>query len=173
MTRRSRFRRILSAADRCAVNADDSARVRDLLASNRTLLAWVRTALLFAALGFAVTRFGLRPGLFRLSDYLEIFLVVVALLVATAGFIQYRAIVRQERPPPGAPQPVRWPADVAIASCLLTCALLIVYLAIVYLAIVYLAIVYLAIVYLAIVYLAIVYLAIVYLAIVYLAISAT
>lgn len=43
------------------MNADDSARVRDLLASNRTLLAWVRTSISFSALGFAVAKFELRP----------------------------------------------------------------------------------------------------------------
>lgn len=112
------------------MDADDSARVRDLLASNRTLLAWVRTALSFAALGFAVAKLGLRPGLVRLSDSLGIVLVTVALVLATVGFIQYRSMVRQESPPPGAPQPIRWPAYIAIASCVLTCALLIVYLAV-------------------------------------------
>jgi hypothetical protein len=41
------------------VHPEDSARMRDLLASNRTLLAWVRTAISFAGLGFVVARFGL------------------------------------------------------------------------------------------------------------------
>ena len=36
------------------MNADDSARMRDLLASNRTMLAWIRTSLSFAGLGFVV-----------------------------------------------------------------------------------------------------------------------
>ena len=35
------------------MNADDSARLRDSLANNRTLLAYIRTALAFAGLGFA------------------------------------------------------------------------------------------------------------------------
>jgi hypothetical protein len=55
---------------------------------------------------------------------------VVVLLLATVGLIQHRSMVSQERPPSGAAQPARWPADTAIASCLPTCALLIVYLAI-------------------------------------------
>jgi hypothetical protein len=39
--------------------SDDSARMRDLLASNRIMLAWLRTAVSFAGLGFVVARFGL------------------------------------------------------------------------------------------------------------------
>jgi uncharacterized membrane protein YidH (DUF202 family) len=63
------------------VNADDSARVRDLLASNRTLLAWLRTAMAFAGLGFAVARFGLRPNEVRLSAFMGIVMVVMAMLM--------------------------------------------------------------------------------------------
>jgi uncharacterized membrane protein YidH (DUF202 family) len=47
------------------VSADDSARMRDLLASNRTMLAWIRTALSFAGLGFVVAKFGRTPGMIR------------------------------------------------------------------------------------------------------------
>ena len=61
------------------MDAEDSARVRDLLASNRTLLAWVRTALSFAALGFAGAASQIASGalpcallIVRLSDYLAI-----------------------------------------------------------------------------------------------------
>ena len=41
------------------MNADDAAKLRDLLANNRTLLAYIRTVLSFAGLGFAVAKFGL------------------------------------------------------------------------------------------------------------------
>jgi uncharacterized membrane protein YidH (DUF202 family) len=44
------------------VSPEDSARMRDLLASNRTLLAWIRTSLSFAGLGFVVARFGRTQG---------------------------------------------------------------------------------------------------------------
>jgi uncharacterized membrane protein YidH (DUF202 family) len=43
------------------MNADDGAKLRDLLANNRTLLAYIRTVLSFARLGFAVAKFGLTP----------------------------------------------------------------------------------------------------------------
>ena len=36
--------------------------------SNRTLLAWIRTALSFAGLGFAVDKFGRTPGLVHPLD---------------------------------------------------------------------------------------------------------
>jgi uncharacterized membrane protein YidH (DUF202 family) len=113
------------------VNADDSARVRDLLASNRTLLAWVRTSIAFAGLGFAVARFGLKPDEVRLSAYLGIVMVVVAVLITVMGFVQHRKLVTQEMAPPGAPQPVRWPGVVVIACCLVVCLVLIPYLAVV------------------------------------------
>jgi putative membrane protein len=125
------------------VNPDDSARMRDLLASNRTLLAWDRTAISFAGLGFVVAKFGLflrslrpqpreqtSPLLVHLSGYLGIFMVFVALLLTLIGFAQHHSILIQEQAPPGAPQPARWPAVVATASCALACALLAVYLAI-------------------------------------------
>jgi putative membrane protein len=117
--------------------------MRDLLASNRTLLAWDRTAISFAGLGFVVAKFGLflrslrpqpreatSPFLVHLSGYLGIFMVVVALMLTVIGFVQHHSVVLQEQPPPGAPQPARWPAVVATASCALACALLAVYLAI-------------------------------------------
>jgi putative membrane protein len=125
------------------VTPEDSARMRDLLASNRTLLAWDRTAISFAGLGFVVAKFGLflrslspqpreatSPVLVHLSGYLGIFMVVVALLLTIIGFAQHRSVVLQEQPLPSSPQPARWPAVVATASCALACALLAVYLAI-------------------------------------------
>jgi putative membrane protein len=125
------------------VNPDDSARMRDLLASNRTLLAWVRTAISFAGLGFVVARFGLvlrglapqahepaDSATVHLAGYLGIFMVLIALLLTIIGFAQHRSTVAQEQPPPGAPQPARWPAVIATASCALSCALLAAYLVI-------------------------------------------
>ena len=66
------------------MNADDSARMRDLLASNRTLLAWIRTSLGFAGLGFGVAKFGLESQLTQLTNYLGLFLIFVALLLTVA-----------------------------------------------------------------------------------------
>src|ERR1017187_285846 len=51
------------------LNAADSARMRDLLASNRTLLAWLRTSLSYAGLGFVVAKFGLDSSHARLAEY--------------------------------------------------------------------------------------------------------
>ncbi len=56
-------------ADPGAVNAEDSVRMRDLLASNRTMLAWIRIriALSFAGLGFVVAKFGRTAGMIRFA----------------------------------------------------------------------------------------------------------
>jgi putative membrane protein len=112
------------------VRADDSARIRDLLASNRTLLAWIRTALALAGLGFAVARFGRIPGMIGESAVLGIFMVLVGLLLTVLGFAQHRSILIKEKPPPGAPVPSEWPAVTAAATCALACALLAVYLSV-------------------------------------------
>jgi putative membrane protein len=111
------------------MNSDDSAKLRDLLANNRTLLAYIRTALSFAGLGFAVAKFGLNPKT-HVSGYLGTFMVVVGLLVAIIGFAQHHGVVRLVEPlPPGIP--ARWRSfHVASATgCVLVCALLAAYLA--------------------------------------------
>jgi len=43
------------------MTTDDKARLRDLLANNNASLAYIRTAVSFAGLGFAVAKFGLNP----------------------------------------------------------------------------------------------------------------
>jgi inner membrane protein YidH len=133
----------MHARNRRPMNAEDSARMRDLLASNRTLLAWVRTAVSLAGLGFVVARFGLfldslkpvagRPanaGLVHFSGYLGFFLAVAAVLLTIVGFIQHQSVVAQEAPQPDSPQPLRWPTVVATVTCALACATLAVYLAV-------------------------------------------
>jgi uncharacterized membrane protein YidH (DUF202 family) len=109
------------------VNANDSARVRDLLASNRTLLAWIRTALSFAGLGFVVAKFGRSTDMIRWAGGLGVFLVLIGLAFTIMGYLQHRANVMTETPPPGAPEPTRWPAIGAFACCAVACALLAVY----------------------------------------------
>jgi putative membrane protein len=111
------------------MNADDSARLRDLLANNRTLLAYIRTALAFAGLGFAVAKFGLSPKMNHISGYLGTFMVLVGLLVTTIGFAQHRAVLREVEPPPGRLAASRVPHVAAAIGCALVCALLAVYLA--------------------------------------------
>jgi hypothetical protein len=81
------------------MNADDSAKLRDLLANNRTLLAYIRTALAFAGLGFAVAKFGLNPKT-HVSGYLGTFMVLVGLLVIIIGFAQHHGVVRTVEPLP-------------------------------------------------------------------------
>jgi putative membrane protein len=120
------------------MKAEDSARMRDLLASNRTLLGWIRTAISFAALGFVVARFGfllagqqngaVSPHLIRFAGYIGTFMTLAGLLVTILGYLQHRSVLRQEQPPPGAPQPLRWVAGVTVALSAVSCAVLAVYL---------------------------------------------
>ncbi len=112
------------------MDADDSARMRDLLASNRTMLAWIRTALSFAGLGFVVAKFGRSPDMIRFSGALGIFMAIVGLLFTVVGYAQHRATLIVEKPPPGAPAPMRWPAVAGAACCAVTCALVAAYLAV-------------------------------------------
>jgi putative membrane protein len=111
------------------MNADDSARLRDLLANNRTLLAYIRTALAFAGLGFAVAKFGLSPRMERASGYLGTLMALVGLLVTVIGFAQHRAVIRQVGPVPEVPVAARASHLAAGGGCVLVCALLTVYLA--------------------------------------------
>jgi putative membrane protein len=111
------------------VNADDSARLRDLLANNRTLLAYIRTALAFAGLGFAVAKFGLNPKMAHVSGYLGTLMVLIGLLVIIIGFMQHRAVLLEVKPPAGVPAPSRFSHVAAAAGCALVCALLAIYLA--------------------------------------------
>jgi uncharacterized membrane protein YidH (DUF202 family) len=80
------------------VNGDDSARMRDFLASNRSLLAWIRTAASFAGLGFLVAEFGRTPDVISVSGYLRIFMVLVGLLLTSMGYAQHRATQSKETP---------------------------------------------------------------------------
>jgi putative membrane protein len=110
------------------MNADDSARLRDLLANNRTLLAYIRTALAFAGLGFAIAKFGLSPKIMRVSGYLGTFTVLVGLLVTIIGFAQHRAVLRKVEPSLGGLAGSRVPHVAAAIGCALACAVLAVYL---------------------------------------------
>lgn len=111
------------------MDPEGSARVRDLLASNRTLLAWLRTAVAFDGMGFAVARFrsGGAPDL--AAGLLGIAMAAIAVLMTLAGWWQHRSMVEQEHPGPRAPQPMRWPASAAALSGAVAGVLLIGYLA--------------------------------------------
>jgi uncharacterized membrane protein YidH (DUF202 family) len=112
------------------VDADDSARMRDLLASNRTMLAWIRTALSFAGLGFVVAKFGRGPDMVRFSGAVGIFMAVLGLVFTVIGYAQHRATLIVEAPPRGTPEPLRWPTVTAAACCAVTCAVLAAYIAV-------------------------------------------
>jgi uncharacterized membrane protein YidH (DUF202 family) len=81
------------------VSEDQSGLLRDVLASHRTLLAYIRTALSFAGLGFAVAKFGLNPHQEHLGAYLGTLMVLVGLVVTIAGLSQHRALLRKLSPP--------------------------------------------------------------------------
>ena len=111
------------------MNADDSAKLRNLLANNRTLLAYIQTALAFAGLGFAVAKFGLNPRTMHVSGYLGTFMVLVGLLIIIIGFAQHRAVMLKVETQRGVPAPSRSSHVAAAAGCALVCALLAIYLA--------------------------------------------
>lgn len=113
------------------MDSQDSARVRDRLASDRTLLAWLRTGVSLAGLGFVVAKFGLfldkldratrrsaGPRSIHFSGYLGVALVLIGALVMTVGFVQHRQTLRQEGTRPDAPRPPEWPVLLATAGCL-------------------------------------------------------
>jgi uncharacterized membrane protein YidH (DUF202 family) len=120
------------------VKDEDSARMRDLLASNQTLLAWIRTGIAFAGLGFVVARFGLilatkegqpvSESLVHFAGYIGTFMAAVGLLLVILGYVQYRAFLRQEETPPGAPQPLTWVSTVTVVTAGLSCAVVTAYL---------------------------------------------
>jgi uncharacterized membrane protein YidH (DUF202 family) len=111
------------------MNADDSARLARLAGEQCTLLAYIRTALASAGLGFAVAKFGLNPKMMHISRYLGSFIVLVGLLIIIIGFVQHRTVLLKVEPPPGAPSPSRSSHVAAAAGCALVCAPLAIYLA--------------------------------------------
>ena len=102
-----------------------------MLASNRTMLAWIRTALSFAGIGFVVAKFGRVTGTDRVAaGYIGVFIVLLGLLLTITGFLLHRSVVIKERPPSGTPVVSEWPAVAAFVACAVSCALLAVYLSV-------------------------------------------
>lgn len=112
------------------MDAEDSARMRDLMANSRTLLAWIRTAVSFAGLGFVVARFGAYTGLQHASSAIGILLALIGLAFTGLGYAQFLQTVELEKGPPGSPVPLHWPTLTAAGCCAVTCAVLAVYLAV-------------------------------------------
>jgi putative membrane protein len=117
----------------------EPARTREHLANERTLLAWVRTAIAFMGLGFVVARFGLflrQVALERsaavgpessLAGYIGIGMVAVGLLATVLSairFLRVRAQIDAARF-----EPEIFPEAVIVTLTLLGGALLVVYLA--------------------------------------------
>lgn len=117
----------------------ESTRVREHLANERTLLAWVRTAITFMALGFVVARFGLflkqialethapPPSETALSGFIGIVLVVfgtLATILSAVRFLRARAQIDR-----GAFQPEIYAEVFVVVATLLGGLALCVYLA--------------------------------------------
>lgn len=118
---------------------NDSTRVREHLANERTLLAWIRTAIALMALGFVVARFGLflreitassgRPvqSGAAYSGPIGIALVasgLLAVVISTARFFQVRDQINK-----GRFEPEVFPEIAIVAVTLAAGAALVVYLA--------------------------------------------
>ncbi len=104
--------------------------MRDLMANSRTLLAWIRTAISFAGLGFVVAKFGVYTGLQHTSAAIGIVMALIGLVFTVLGYLQYLQTLKIEQGPPGSPVPPHWPTLTAAACCAVTCVLLAVYLAV-------------------------------------------
>jgi putative membrane protein len=111
------------------MTAEDPTRLRNLLANDRTLLAYIRTSLSFAGIGFAVAKFGLSPKMAHLAGYLGTFMVLVGLVVIVVGFAEHRSVVRQMGLSSQVPVRMRVTHIAAAGGCVLVCALLAIYLA--------------------------------------------
>src|ERR1700759_459634 len=110
---------------------------RQQLAADQTLLAWIRTAIALAALGFVVAKFNLflrqvqqaSASTSETARAIGLALVAAAMLTLIIGFFQYRQVttILAEH---GDPLPVsKWPAVVGSAVALLAILAMGVYLA--------------------------------------------
>ena len=71
----------------------EAVRIRDHLANTRTLLAWFRSGLLLAAIGFAVTKLHVVEGVAGHSSQLGVTVVGLGMLVMGSSlgrFLQHR-----------------------------------------------------------------------------------
>lgn len=85
----------------------ESTRAREHLANERTLLAWIRTAIALMGMGFVVARFGLfvrqlavvnsqpDPGAPRFSTIIGVALVLGGIVAGLLGTIRFLRVRRQ------------------------------------------------------------------------------
>jgi len=117
------------------LQADESSRLRDRLAAHRTLLAWLRTGISVAALGFVVAKFGLfldrlapgraSSGTAHLSGGVGVALTLVGALLMGVGFWQHRTVAAHIGDGGDVPE---WPIVAAFVVCAGVAGLLAVYL---------------------------------------------
>ena len=111
--------------------------VRQQLAADQTLLAWIRTAIALSTLGFVVARFNLFLHQLRqvsatsgeAARIIGLVLVAAAALLLVLGLVQHRqvtALLANHGDPLDA---TRWPAVVAAVACLLAIVAIGIYLA--------------------------------------------
>ena len=111
--------------------------VRQQLAADQTLLAWIRTSIALSALGFVVARFNLfLHQVQRVSTTsgeaartIGIALVAAAALLLVLGLVQYRQVTGLLADHGDPLDATRWPAVVAAVACLLAIVAVGIYLA--------------------------------------------
>jgi len=113
--------------------------LRDRLAGHRTVLAWVRSGISLAGLGFVVAKFGLFLRLLSVrtqtkalpsapfSGYLGVALVVMGAATMLLGYLQHRSSARGIAGA-DAGLPAEWPIGVLVGGCVIASIVLAVYL---------------------------------------------
>ena len=111
--------------------------LRQQLAADQTLLAWIRTAIALSALGFVVARFNLfLHQVQRVSTtsaeaarIIGLVLVASAALLLILGLVQYRQVTALLAAHGDPLDATRWPAVAAAVACLLAVVAIGIYLA--------------------------------------------
>ncbi len=113
--------------------------LRDRLAGHRTVLAWLRTGISLAGLGFVVAKFGLFLRLLSVrtqtralpsapfSGYLGVALVLMGAATMLLGYLQHRSTLGTGAVP-DAGLPAEWPVGALVGGCVLASVALAVYL---------------------------------------------
>ncbi|MHB1525668.1 MAG: YidH family protein [Candidatus Dormibacteria bacterium] len=113
--------------------------LRDRLAGHRTVLAWLRTGISLAGLGFVVAKFGLFLRLLSVrtqtralpsapfSGYLGVALVLMGAATMLLGYLQHRSTLRAGAAP-DPDLPAEWPVAVLVGGCVVASVALAVYL---------------------------------------------